>query len=285
MNYRRIEDEILKRAIDQEEDRKTRKANGEYFEGHHAWPRHQIKEYSDSNDTDWKELDRLIKRVLLTPREHMLVHVLRAKWEPTRGNTAAAWMMITMTKRVLGAELYKVTSKTYATVRNAYADNCSGENHPMWGKTLSKERRAQMSKIHKGKEVSDETRAKLSAAITGRTLSDEHKANLSTNSVLKGSPPWRNNKANAKSLQLWSKALELWNYLLSRSDKEITKYGFQKQARTDLGLPQKQTQPWVNLWKKLQSGWNPNNDNNYLTWRESYVTDKSYDRPNGTTIS
>jgi len=56
----------------------------------------------------------------------------------------------------------------------------SGENHPMFGKTLSEEAKVKISAVHTGKIVSEETREKISVARVGKTYSEETRAKMST---------------------------------------------------------------------------------------------------------
>jgi len=55
----------------------------------------------------------------------------------------------------------------------------SGENHPNYGKTLSKETRKKMSESATGKKKSEEHKEKLRIAQTGRKYSEETKQKLS----------------------------------------------------------------------------------------------------------
>jgi len=55
----------------------------------------------------------------------------------------------------------------------------AGENHPMFGKTLSEETKAKIGAAHTGKIISEETREKLRIARVGKTYPEETRAKMS----------------------------------------------------------------------------------------------------------
>lgn len=57
--------------------------------------------------------------------------------------------------------------------------NKTGENHPVFGRTLSAEAKAKLSELKIGKNLSTETKAKMSLVRKGVAKTEEHKANIS----------------------------------------------------------------------------------------------------------
>jgi len=95
-------------------------------------------------------------------------------------------------------KLYNVCLACVTTTKNVplseehkkkISESLSGEKHPFYGKTFSKEYREKISKNHAdvsgeknpffGKKHSEEARRKMSEAQSGKTLSKKHKAKLS----------------------------------------------------------------------------------------------------------
>ena len=63
--------------------------------------------------------------------------------------------------------------------RQRYIELCSGENHPMYGKTHTKEAREKISKARTGKKLSEEHKKKISISSKGKKISEAQKIKLS----------------------------------------------------------------------------------------------------------
>ncbi len=179
-----------------------RKKGEVYYEKHHIKPRSLYKKS---------------KLVLLTPREHYIVHFLLYKHFQRNGNTnqkikmACAWRMMTIKE---GSNT-RYISKTYELAKIAFSKNMKGENSPNYkmkhtdetkkkiskslnnrpeedkaetrtkqrkaklGIKLSTETIAKMSESRTGHDVSIETREKLRAQSTGRKLSADVREDMS----------------------------------------------------------------------------------------------------------
>jgi len=135
----------------------------------------------------------------------------------------------------------------------------TGEAHPTFGTTYTKTPK-QIAKT-----------AGENHGMFNKHHSAESRAIMSKNSAMAGAEPWNHTCANIRSLATWSIALELWGYLVFRSDVEMSKRGFWADSARELGVNPTST-PWVNLYNRIRSGWNPNLDSDYLQWRHEYGT-------------
>ena len=156
-----------------------------YFEKHHIIP----KSMGGNNAKD--------NLVGLTAREHFICHWLLTKMttgEAKHKMIYAAWSMV---RKGRGQERYKMTSRTYESLRKQLSETKRGRTPWNKGKTHSAETRAKMSADRKGRtpwnkglggpyEFSDEAKQKMSTAQKGRVFSDEHRLKLSL--VQKGKP-------------------------------------------------------------------------------------------------
>ena len=168
MNYQRIHDQIIERA--KLEDRK--KSSDVYYERHHIIPR-----CLDGTD-DAENL------VLLTAREHFIVHLLLAKIH----NHHKLWWAAKML-----SSFGRSSSRTYQTIVenlkhseetkrkiSKSQPNKKGKNHPMYGKTHSEETKRKMKLTRQNLEIypsgwtlSEETKHKMK-----RPKSEQHKNNM-----------------------------------------------------------------------------------------------------------
>lgn len=110
----------------------------------------------------------------MSARAHYVAHLLWAKI--TRHEKA--WMAV---KR-MGANLGRNASKLYETAKVIQAAHLSklfsGENHPQFGKPMSKETRKKLSDASKGKPKSLEMRKKLSKTNMGHEVSESTRNKL-----------------------------------------------------------------------------------------------------------
>jgi hypothetical protein len=151
MNYQRVYNSIILKA--KSEDRK--KKCGTYYERHHITPR-----CLDGNEN--KE-----NKVLLTAKEHFICHKLLTFIYPNkRGLSLALYRMH------FGKPYINISTKDYEYSKMLFIKNCTGENHPMYGKTHSVNTKQKMSNSRllnlNGKGLSDETKLKLSKALTNK---------------------------------------------------------------------------------------------------------------------
>ncbi|URQ03737.1 putative free-standing HNH family homing endonuclease [Vibrio phage PVA23] len=191
MNYERIYNELIARAVDRSWSKEN---SSEYIEMHHIVPRCM-------NGTD--DSDNI---VALTAREHYIAHWLLYKRFRNYG-TLNAWYAMCMsgpnTKR-------RYTSRTFAYARKHKAEsqrgvpktpehrmkisialkNCgreykSGEEHHSFGKTLSEDKKLKISQSQVGKRVGDknpmfgtkhskETLSKISKNTRGKNTAESH---------------------------------------------------------------------------------------------------------------
>ena len=157
-----------------------------YTENHHIIP----KALNGSNDKD--------NLVRLTAREHFICHWLLTKMAEGEAKHKMIYAVWSMVRKGKGQERYKMTSRTYESLREQLSATKRGRIPWNKGKTYSEESKAKMSAAKKGKSVpwnkglggtyefSDEAKKKMSTAQKGRVFSDEHRLKLSL--AQKGKP-------------------------------------------------------------------------------------------------
>lgn len=195
MNYKKIHDDLILLA----KSRDRMKGFGIYYEKHHILPRAIGGDNSSSN------------LVLLTPKEHYVVHHLLTKIFHTGKEHQS---MIKAFHRLCYGNRIKydfIPSRVFEQLRVNYAkilsESVKGDLHPMYGKKHTEETRRKMSdsrqqrildgtnegnrkphsdltkmkmsKVKLGKYVSYETRLKQSLALQGREVSEETRLKIS----------------------------------------------------------------------------------------------------------
>ena len=105
MNYTKIYYQIIAKAVQESRE----KGNGIYYERHHILPEALWPEYANLKKFPWNG-------VLLTGKEHFVVHRLLAKIYPKTTMVFAAWQMACTNQGQ-----YRVTSRTYAYLRELIA--------------------------------------------------------------------------------------------------------------------------------------------------------------------
>ena len=211
MDYRKIHNSIIEKAINEERKRNV----GVYYEAHHILPRSLGGTNKKSN------------MVLLTAREHYIIHKCLPLIYIKEDNVDAYHKMNHALHRFLyskNSEGYKISSRDYGKIKEAHAvsiskaltgitrspenrenissglkkyyennpgnfegkshsvetlkhmsEKQSGENNPMHGKTRTEEERKKISDSMKGKKKSAETIQKFK----DRKWSDEKKKQIS----------------------------------------------------------------------------------------------------------
>lgn len=133
---------------------------------------------------------------------------------------------------------------------------------------LSQEARAKISEAAKGRKPSDETKAHWSEARTGcgnafygKEHSDETKEKIRLAAKARGLTPWRNPASNPKT---WLDSIFAHSVFVT--DTSLTETYLRKVCGY--------TKKIVSVHKKLSSGWNPNEDLDYLAWLSEYNQNK-----------
>lgn len=124
MNYSRIYDNLISKAVDRQSSKSTAEL---YLEEHHIVPQC----IGGSNDKS--------NLVLLTGAEHYVAHQLLVKMYPNNDKLIYAAHLMT-----IGSKNHRRTNKEYHWIRKQFANK--------------------MSKLHKNKIVTEETRKKMSVA-------------------------------------------------------------------------------------------------------------------------
>jgi hypothetical protein len=191
MDYNKIHNQIIERAIS-----KNRKRGRDcYYEEHHIKP----KCMGGTNKKD--------NLVLLTAREHFIVHkILPIIYPQYRKQLSLALHRMTFSTTDKMERNYRIGAREFESLRKEIGESLSGdnnpfagrqhtvetkesigikakkrlskpENHPLYGKPCSEERKEKIRIANTGKKTSKETRKKLSEQRSGKPKSKEHVIN------------------------------------------------------------------------------------------------------------
>jgi hypothetical protein len=138
MNHLKIYETIIKKA----KSENRIKYRDIYYEKHHIMPRCLFG--NDDNEN----------KVLLTAKEHFICHKLLTYIYPSHSGLTYAFHR--MCYGNMHNRDYKISSKDYVYCRELLAKNCSGENHPFFGKKHNEESLKKMGAANKGKKQSEE---------------------------------------------------------------------------------------------------------------------------------
>jgi len=160
MNYKKIYEDICKRAKDELSIRKNKKKLGEYYEGHHIVPK-------CLGGTGWPTQYDHSNIALLTAREHFLCHWLLHEIYPENYKLAKAFSMLCSVKDKNQVR-YVPSSRIieYAKIKSSILHSSYMKN-----KFWSDEMKDRMSKIHRGKKHSLETKKIMSEKA--KNISDD----------------------------------------------------------------------------------------------------------------
>ena len=152
--YRIISQAILRRHI------------SGYVEKHHIIP----SCLGGSNDSE--------NKVLLTAREHYVCHRLLTKMTlgKSKQRMYAGWHALSCFANKHQKRKFKITSKSFAILREEYAKSISAK---LKGRVFSKETKLKMSISQKGKIVPEHTKKKISESSKGRLFDNSHKEKIS----------------------------------------------------------------------------------------------------------
>ena len=144
MNYTKLYEKLIHNA-------KERDMVDGYTEIHHIIP----KSEGGSNDKD--------NLVVVTGREHFILHKILWMETPTNYSRAATYHMMSNHRGIKWGATYEEVRKVF-----------TGENHPL---RQEKNRIKQLESVM-GKPKSDEHKKKISQALKGKVRTEEHIANL-----------------------------------------------------------------------------------------------------------
>ncbi len=196
MNYKSIYNRLI-------ETRKklNRSKIDDVFENHHIIPRSLGGSNNDEN------------LILLTPKEHFIVHVLLYKMNSGKNKAKMAYALFRMCSNNPNQKR-SITSRQYEYAKMQMSLTCRGENNPLFGKNpfteeqiekirerqtgktnsmygkkpwnyglktgnLSEEHKIKISISNTGNKKSEITKEKISSSHKGKQKSEEHKRNLS----------------------------------------------------------------------------------------------------------
>lgn len=145
------------------------KGEGVYYERHHIVPRSMGGGDESSN------------LILLTGREHYIAHMLLWKIYPENKSMHYAFMVM------CNKSVSKVNSKIYEALRKNHSEIVSkfqsGENHPMFGKSITQDHKDRLRSLRSGVKQSPETIEKRASKNRGKKrskpMSQEQRLKLS----------------------------------------------------------------------------------------------------------
>jgi len=168
MNYQQIHNQIINRAKNQNRKRLKRSdLNYVYYESHHVIPEHFFIKRIRKGPPGWLPGDpeESNNKVLLTGREHYVIHQLLVKIYPhEQGVIFAAHKMTSKTKNQIG----RSRNKLYEWIRIRHAE-------AMRKRPTTKETREKMSKTRKGRPAHNKGKP---SPLKGRKKSESHLQNL-----------------------------------------------------------------------------------------------------------
>jgi hypothetical protein len=202
LNYQRIHNQIIERAKSEK-----RQKNGDvYYEQHHIVP----KCLGGSNKKE--------NLVLLTAREHFIVHKLLCEIYPDNNSLIYAyWMMANNTSNTLYERKYYVSSREYEQIKSSLKHS---------NETKQKMREAKLGK--KRKPFSDQARQNIGLASKGRI-------------------PWNKGK-RGYTLHSEESKEKIRQANLNKDVSDETK---QKMRQSQLGKPKNR---WSKIYKELTTG-------------------------------
>ena len=219
MNHQKIYESIIEKAKN-ENKKKLKKTdkNYIYYEKHHIMPRC----LNGNNDEE--------NLVLLTAREHFVMHKLLTYIYPENRKIAKAFHLMTfMNKRKYG-----ITSRDYAYALELYRSHglseetkqkiSIGNKGKRTGKKSSKETKEKLSKVGKGRICSEETKQKMRKPHKKFSKETREKMKISA----KNRPPVTEETKNKKRISMLGKNKGekngMWGKIVSKETIEKWKH-------------------------------------------------------------
>lgn len=215
MDWRKVHDSIIFKGKSSGRYR----GDGNYYEGHHILPKCLGGKKNKEN------------MVLLTAREHYIVHKLLYELNPNNKSFLYAVHRMTHSKNYKHKRDYRISAREYERLRIACSEDTRGEKNPMFGKTHSLEAIEKIRSVHLGtkkseefcnnrrqymsgdknpmlgKTHSEEAVAKMRAANIGKKLSEEHKISIGAKQKGKNNHFYKK-KHSEESLSMMSESLK-----------------------------------------------------------------------------
>jgi hypothetical protein len=117
--------------------------------------------------------------VLLTPKEHYIAHLLLTEMYEGKDKAKMCYALLKMCQNNPN-QTRELSSRRYEKTKLLISENCSGENHPSYGKILwSEEGRKRISDRMTGESNPMYGKKPWNYGLTGITLTEEHKKNIS----------------------------------------------------------------------------------------------------------
>ena len=179
---------------------------------------------------------------------------------------------------------HEVSEETRKKISEALKGRTLSEDHKasMRGRVTSKNVRAKLSAANMGHEVSEETRKKISAGHLGKIVSEETKAKMRANAKklakkrklegyvynLSNLPPWKSGNASEASKGVWKLARHVYRHYIKVG--ELTSASVKTLLQKVGELDTYSGYAISSIIKKLENGWNPNEDPEWKEFIRNY---------------
>lgn len=172
--------QIIENALNQKRKiYKKSHTNYVYYESHHILPRSMFTDYSNSTQHKWNI-------VLLTPKEHFIVHFLLTKMTFGKSLIMMQWafnmMCTTRQGERFSNSIFYAKNKQNLKHSPETIAKCTGPNNGFYGKTHSNKVKQHLSKLRKGVPLTEEHKLKIKQNHArhnlGKTMPDKTKEKL-----------------------------------------------------------------------------------------------------------
>jgi hypothetical protein len=213
-----------------ERARLRNRSDGTYYESHHILPRCM----GGSDDED--------NLVLLTPEEHYIAHLILVRMYPESKSLSHAAAMMCVGKK-------RTDNKLYGWLRRRMADAMRGDNNPM--------------RTHPEKNPFNKKGAEHPAY--GRMTSDNTRSILRQTKLGDKNPlykvhPWMHPRSKPNR-HMWQRADEYYTWWVQSG----LDHGQNAMAKA-FNEPYRMTH--TNLVKRFRNGWVPQNDEEWMGWKD-----------------
>ena len=204
--------------------------------------------------------DGLHNKVLLTPREHYIAHLLLIKMYPDSLEMIRA-------VRFMGDRGKIKNSRLFANIRQAYTEMSSGKGNPFYGKTHSESNRKIMGDARRGKRMPPESIERTRLANLGSKRSEQAIQNMSI--AAKNKKPWQISAVviNPRSLSLWAMSDSLYDLWIESGRLGIRRY---TKVYNFIYSDEFESSILSTIRQKFVDGWIPQQDPEWVNFKEDY---------------
>lgn len=246
MNYQKM----YKALVDSRKYRGVYKIDLDYYtESHHIVPKSL-----GGSDGVWN-------KVLLTPREHFIAHLLLVKIYPDSKEMKQAMILMKGRGKI-------VNSKMFTRLRQDVAEMSKGARNHFFGKTHTPENREIMGNARRGKKMPASSIERTRLANLGSKRSEEAIKNMSEAAINKNLSPWQTSGCLIRphSLQFWAVSdiiYDLWYQADKIGPRRLCK------IYNEVFCDTLEHFRFTKICQMFSSGWIPSEDCKWLTFKET----------------